>query len=59
MTYDPFQERHEVSWQQPEVVARLLHRLGELNATFPSPNYPDAAPEADPKHHGGAWSPWR
>lgn len=53
------EERHEVANVNPTVVQRLLERLGELNASFPAPNYPDNDPEADPKLHGGAWAPWR
>ena len=51
-------ETHNIAADQPAIVAAMLKRLGELNATLPPLDYPNNDPRADPTLHGGAWTPW-
>ena len=52
-------ETTDLSASMPQVVRRLKARLELYNATVMAPFYPDNDPAADPKKHGGVWTPWR
>ncbi|XP_062851464.1 arylsulfatase I [Trichomycterus rosablanca] len=54
---DPY-ERRDLAQARPEVVRLLLSRIAEYNRTaVPLRNPPDD-PMADPRLHGGVWTPW-
>jgi hypothetical protein len=54
---DPYEE-HEVSAQNPAVVAQLMKRLQVfLDKKIPQENYP-TDPRSNPKNFGGVWTPW-
>ena len=51
-------EHHELSSQYPDKVKELLPRLEEYNNTAVPVRFPDRDLAADPRLHGGVWSPW-
>jgi len=55
---DPF-ERVDVSSVYPEIVAQLLSRLQQFNATKIPQSRSPVDPRSDPSRFGGVWTPWR
>ena len=51
-------ESHNLASQMPDMVASMLRRLGELNATLGPLQYPLNDPKANPTLHDGVWTPW-
>ncbi|XP_062508548.1 arylsulfatase B-like isoform X2 [Corticium candelabrum] len=53
-------EEKDISADNQAVVKDLLDRLHAYNDTVVSPifEYGGSDPQADPKKHGGAWTPW-
>nr|XP_039270590.1 arylsulfatase I-like [Styela clava] len=54
---DPY-EYHDVADKFPSIVEKLLTRLAKYNSTAVPVRFPPDDPKADPRFHGGYWSPW-
>ncbi|XP_046336246.2 arylsulfatase B-like [Haliotis rufescens] len=50
-------ERHDLSSQLPDVVAKLKSRLLEYRKQMVPPNFPDPDPQSNPMKYGNAWTP--
>nr|XP_039257593.1 arylsulfatase J-like [Styela clava] len=54
---DPY-EHNEVSEMNPTIVQNFLSKLAKYNSTAVPVRYPPMDAKANPKMHGGFWSPW-
>lgn len=54
---DP-EERNELSKVYPDMVAFLMKKLSEYNATAVPVRYPAPDPASNPELHGNVWTPW-
>jgi arylsulfatase A-like enzyme len=55
---DPL-EQHDAAAEQPQIVATLLARLQQFNATRVPQSNSAFDPAANPDNFGGVWTPWR